>query len=172
MQMLKNSARQRLRHLFLAMLGSALLVQVLPALGASVGSVSKVQNQAQVGGSTAVVGTPVSMNDLIQTGPNARLQITFRDNTLLTLGENARVVVDRYVYSPAQGNGAVAVSVTRGALRFATGKLGELQHKDVTVTTPAAALAVRGTDFWVGPINGQYGALLLKGKVRVSGRNR
>jgi len=35
------------------------------------------------------------------------------------------------------------------------------------VSTPYAALAVRGTEFWMGPIDGHYGALLLKGKVDV-----
>ena len=35
------------------------------------------------------------------------------------------------------------------------------------MTTPYAALAVRGTEFWMGPIDGHYGALLLKGHVAV-----
>jgi hypothetical protein len=34
-----------------------------------------------------------------------------------------------------------------------------LQTKKITVSTPVAALAVRGTDFWAGPIDGQYGVL-------------
>jgi len=33
-----------------------------------------------------------------------------------------------------------------------------------------AALAVRGTEFWAGPVDGQYGVLLLRGKVDVSNR--
>jgi hypothetical protein len=40
------------------------------------------------------------MNDQLLTGANARLQVTFRDGTVLTLGENAKVVVDRYVTIP------------------------------------------------------------------------
>ena len=63
-----------------------------------------------------------------------------------------------------------AVNAAQGAMRFVTGKIGQMQKHDVTVVTREAALAVRGTDVWVGPIDGQYGALLLKGKVRVSGR--
>jgi hypothetical protein len=137
-----------------------------------VGTVSRAQNQGQVGSVTAAVGTPVHMGDALQTGANARLEITFIDATRLTLGENARVVIDRYVYNPDRSIGAMALKSTRGALRFATGKIHDMDQKTVTVTTPAAALAVRGTEFWMGPINGQYGALLLKGKVRVSGRNR
>jgi hypothetical protein len=41
------------------------------------------------------------MNDELRTGANARLQITVRNKTVLTLGKNARVVIDRYVFNPA-----------------------------------------------------------------------
>jgi hypothetical protein len=43
-----------------------------------------------------------------------------------------------------------------------------MSNKDVTVTTPNAALAVRGTEFWGGFIDLQYGVLLLSGEVDVS----
>ena len=36
-----------------------------------------------------------------------------------------------------------------------------MTKKDITVQAPFAALAVRGTDFWGGPIQGQYGVLLV-----------
>src|SRR5262245_13687439 len=136
----------------------------------SVGSVTKVQNPAQIGGATAVVGSPVHMNDRLRTGANGRLQVTFRDNSLLTLGENANVVVDRFAFNPQQSKGEVALSATRGAFRFAGGKIEQMQTKKVTVSTPQAALAVRGTHFWAGPIEGKYGVLLLKGKLAVSNR--
>jgi hypothetical protein len=136
----------------------------------SVGRVTKVQNQAQIGATIAVVGAAVQMNDRLRTGANARLQITFRDNSVLTLGENASVVVDRFVFNPEKSTGDVALSVTRGAFRFAGAKIEQLRTKTITVFTPVAALSVRGTDFWAGPIDGQYGVLLLKGKVGVSNR--
>jgi hypothetical protein len=151
-----------------------ILLFLASAFGASaaesVGSVTKVQNQAQIGSATAVVGSPVHMNDRLRTGANARLQVTFRDGSLLTLGENANVVVDRFAFNPGQSKGEVALSATRGALRFAGGKIEQMASKKVTVTTPQAALAVRGTHFWAGTINGQYGVLLLNGKLGVSNR--
>ena len=70
-----------------------------------VGTVTQVQNQAQVGSRTAVVGTPVYMNNQLRTGANARLKITFSDGSDLTLGENARVVVDQFVYNPSKSKG-------------------------------------------------------------------
>jgi hypothetical protein len=142
------------------------------AAAETVGKVSRVQNQAQVAGTPAVVGTPVRMDDELRTGTGARLEITFRDETKLTLGENAKVAVDRYVYKPSQGTGQLTVKAAHGAMRFVTGKIGKMQDRDVTVVTSRAALAVRGTDVWVGPIDGQYGVLLMRGNVGVTGRRQ
>jgi hypothetical protein len=133
----------------------------------SVGMVTKVENEAKVvssgGAATAVVGTIVHMKDTLRTGAKGRLQVTFRDNTALTLGENATVVIDRYVFDPDAGIGEAALDATKGAFRLATGRLKEMREKTITVSTPVAALAVRGTDFWGGPIQGQYGVLLVSG---------
>jgi len=131
------------------------------AAGSTVGIVTKVENQAEVGGVAAAVGSPVHMNDTLRTGANARLQVTFRDNTNLTLGENATVAVDRYVFDPDAGVGEATLSATKGALRVVTGRLSEMPNKDIKVSTPFAALAVRGTDFWAGAVKGQSGVLLV-----------
>ena len=136
----------------------------------TVGTVTRVQQQVEIAGAPAVVGSAVHMQDELRTGDNARLEVTFSDSTKLTLGEHARVVVDRYVFNPDRSIGQLALTSTQGALRFATGKIGQMHDKTVTVNTPMAALAVRGTEFWMGPIDGHYGALLLKGKVTVTGR--
>ena len=133
--------------------------------------VTKVENQAQVGGAPAAVGSPVHMNDALQTGAKARLQVTFRDNTNLTLGENATVVVDRFVFDPDAGVGKATLSATKGALRLVTGRLSEMPNKDIKVSTPFAALAVRGTDFWAGTVKEQPGVLLVhNSRLEVRGR--
>ena len=136
----------------------------------AVGVVSKVTGQAQIGAATAAVGAPVHMSDRLRTGANARLQVTFHDNSSLTLGENANVVIDRYLFNPDKSSANVVLNATQGALRFAGGKIEQMHQKNIVVNTPNAALGVRGTHFWAGPIYGKYGVLLLKGKVRVSGR--
>ena len=132
--------------------------------------VSRAQNTAQIGTTAAVVGTSVHMNDRLRTGPNARLEVTFNDNSSLTLGENANVVIDRYVFNPDKSSAQVVLEATHGAFRFAGGKIEQMRHKNIVVNTPNAALAVRGTHFWAGPIDGKYGVLLLSGKVGVSNR--
>ena len=129
--------------------------------GPTVGVVTKVVSPAQVGTETAIVGTLVHMRDELRTGANARLQITFRDKTELTLGENATVVVDRYVFDPDASTGEAVLNSTKGAFRLVTGSISDMTKKTISVSTPVATLGVRGTDLWGGPIDGQYGVLLV-----------
>jgi len=137
-----------------------------------VGIVNKVENQAQVisasGATTAIVGTPVHMRDELRTGADARLQIIFRDDTVLTLGEQASVVIDRYVFDPDQGIGETVLQATKGAFRFATGRIKKLNDRKIAVSTPVADIGVRGTEFWGGPLGAKYGVFLLDGEVIVS----
>jgi hypothetical protein len=136
----------------------------------TVGRVSGIQNSAQIGATAAVVGMSVHMNDRLRTGANSRLEVIFNDNSSLTLGENANLVVDRYVFDPNKSTAQVVLNATRGAFRFSGGKIEQMTQKNIVLNTPNAALAVRGTHFWAGPIDGQYGVLLLSGKVGVSNR--
>ena len=106
------------------------------------------------------------------TGANARLQVTFRDNTNLTLGENATVVVDRFVFDPDAGVGEATLNATKGAFRMVTGRITDMPKKNIRVKTSFGAAAVRGTDFWSGSVQGQTGVLLVhNSRVDVRGEN-
>ena len=141
------------------------------AAGPSVGMVSKAQNAATVvtdgNAVTAKVGTVVHMQDSVQTGSDGRLEVTFRDGTKVTLGGNASIVIDKYVFDPDQGVGEASLNVTEGAFRFVTGRMKEMSNKSITVNTTAAQIGVRGTDFWGGPI-ASYGVYVFAGAVDVT----
>ena len=139
-----------------------------------VGFVDKVENEAHIvsanAAATATIGTAVHMRDELRTGPEGRLQVTFRDNSVLTLGQMASVVIDRYVYDPDEKIGETVLAVSKGAFRFASGRIKGLKQHTISVATPVAAIGVRGTEFWGGPIDQIYGVLLLEGEVTVSNR--
>jgi hypothetical protein len=134
--------------------------------------VTRVENEATInsGGAdtTARVGTVLHLKDELRTGSDARLQVTFRDSTTLTLGENATVVIDRYVFDPDQSVGEASVDAAKGAVRFVTGQMKGLNNKAISVSTPVATLGVRGTDLWTGPFRRHYGALAVQPEVLVS----
>jgi hypothetical protein len=142
-----------------------------PAAAATVGKVSRLRGDCVVlrGESrmTLTVGALIEHLDKLETGNDARLEVTLNDDTKLTLGEKATVTVDSFVFDPTAGKGEAVLQVVKGAFRFTTGKIGDMASKKVEVTTSFATLAVRGTDFWAGPIDGSNGVLLLTGKVEV-----
>jgi hypothetical protein len=138
----------------------------------AIGAVSRIQGEANGtrGGATRALGlnAPVFLNEIVSTGAGARLEVTFADDTRVTVGEKAKLTLDTFVFDPAAGNGAIKFGVT-GALRFVSGKLTKLASSDVSVTTGVATLGIRGTEFWGGPIDDQaLGVFLVTGVVSVS----
>jgi hypothetical protein len=138
----------------------------------AIGTVSRIQGEASGarGGATRALGLNASvfLNETVSTGAAARLELTFKDNTRLTLGENAKLMLYRYVFNPTAGRGTIRFRVV-GALRFLSGQVSKLARSDVSVTTPVAAVGIRGTEFWSGPIDDQaLGVFLIEGTVRVS----
>ena len=101
----------------------------------------------------AVIKERVSIGDNIQTAQASVLQVVLLDRTNFTVGANARVTIDRFVYDPSRSASAVGASVAKGAFRFMSGKSLHNMPGKSAVTTPVASIGVRGTIFEgvVGP---------------------
>lgn len=136
----------------------------------AIGTAERVQGPVTgtVGGATSplAAGDPLALGEVVAAGANARAALRFADGTALTIGENASVTLDAFVYDP-DGASTFAANVT-GAFRYISGKLGEGATREARVTTPQATIGVRGTDFWGGPIDGRYGIVVLEGSVTVT----
>jgi hypothetical protein len=135
---------------------------VLPAalLAAALGAAAPAAAQETGIGSVAaanedVLGTPPARerralrlgaglvsNERVETTEIGAGQFLFLDQTSLTVWPNSDIVLDAYVYDPATATGTMALSVTKGALRFIGGRISK--GADVTVATPQASIAVRG----------------------------
>ena len=138
----------------------------------AIGAVSRIQGEASAtrGGTPRTLGLNGSLflNDVVSTGAAARLEITFADNTRLTLGEKVELTLDTYVFNLAAGIGTIRFKAV-GAFRFLSGQVSKLATSAVSVTTPVATIGTRGTELWAGPIDNQaLGVLLLDGAVSVS----
>jgi hypothetical protein len=142
------------------------------AAGPQVGAVSRIQASGEAlrdGGIHPLgSGSAVHQGDELRTGKGARLEVRLLDDTTLTLGESARVLIDDFVFDPGRGVGAVAVDALTGSFRFVTGRLSTMADRRVAVTTAFATIGIRGTDVWAGPIRGVYGVLLLDGTIDVT----
>ena len=71
----------------------------------------------------------------------ARLQATLKDGTQLTLGENAMLVVDEFIYDPSRSRGALSVSVIRGAFLYVGGRIEGVNGAKVQIRTPVGAIS-------------------------------
>ncbi len=90
-----------------------------------------------------VLGQNVVFNERITTEAAGQTQILFVDESTLSVGPNANMVIDQFVYNPNAGTGRLVASLTRGVFRFVGGKLSK-QVNAVTMRTPAATIGIRG----------------------------
>jgi hypothetical protein len=137
----------------------------------SIATVTRLQGQAEgfLGDRSLdlVLGSAIFMNEKLTTGGRTRLELTFVEGTRLTVGDNASVTVDRFLYQP-RGLGNAFDAVVIGPFRFISGKLDKTGGSTSTVKTAFATIGVRGTNFWGGPIDGHSGVVLFSGAVTVT----
>jgi hypothetical protein len=95
------------------------------------------------------VGTKVREGDIISTGADGSVGVTFGDNSLLSIGPDSRLSIDRYAFDSTTHKGAFETSLNRGTLAAVSGKIAKQSPDAMKVRTPAAVLGVRGTEFVV-----------------------
>jgi FecR protein len=113
-----------------------------------VGQVATLQGIATVTRGNAApsavkVSDGVYKNDVLQTGGNGALSVTFDDETTLSLSANARIVVNDYVYEEGAKGNKAAFNIARGTVAFVASLVAKTGN--MTITTPTATLGIRGT---------------------------
>lgn len=88
----------------------------------------------------------LEQNDRIVTTGDGSVYIHFIDDTVLTVGANSEVILDKFVFDGDKARSAV-IEITRGTLRFVT---GSSDHSAYQLKTPVATIGVRGTTIDVG----------------------
>ena len=97
----------------------------------------------------ATVGQVVQQGDVVITGADGSVGITFRDNSLVSVGPDSVLAIDRFVFDSTTHQGAFDSSLKQGTLAVVSGKLAKQSPDAMKVKTPAAILGVRGTEFLV-----------------------
>ena len=95
---------------------------------------------------TAKLELDISSYDDVRTG-NGRMAIEFLDSSILRLTEHSKVVIDNYIFEPDPDKSRLALNMASGTARFLTGALGKINKKNISIRTPTATIAIRGTDF-------------------------
>jgi len=131
-----------------ALLSAAAILAATPALAAPkpVGIASAVVNEVKVKPSTAddyaraKLRQRMALADRVRTGQKSRMQILLLDKTKFSIGANAQLTIDKFVYDP--NGGSVSASVAKGAFRFMS---GSSRNATKTINTPSATIGIRGT---------------------------
>lgn len=114
------------------------------------------------------VNMPVHTGDIIVTGPAAKAYVMLIDNTELTLSENGQLSIDDYNFNDRDStNNSATYSVLKGAFLYVSGLVAKKENPDVTVNVPQGSIGIRGTRFWGGEVDGEYGIVVGDGEVEV-----
>jgi len=89
------------------------------------------------------VNNPIFRNDILATGPNSSLGVTFDDQTTFTLSANTRIAVNSFVYREGGNANAASFNVAAGTAAFIASFVAKTG--DMKITTPVATLGIRGT---------------------------
>src|SRR6202023_2751421 len=97
----------------------------------------------------AKVGDLLYEKDVIRTGDDGAIGITFTDNTAMSTGANSEVSLEEYRFDSSNFNGAMLTDMRKGTLAMVSGDIARSSPGAMRVKTPTAILGVRGTRFAV-----------------------
>jgi hypothetical protein len=109
------------------------------------------QVSVQRGGAIAPVkvGDPLFEKDVIDTGADGAIGVTFIDNTVMSAGPNSEMALEQYRFDSNNFSGSMLTDMRKGTLNMVSGDIAKSSPTAMKVRTPAAILGVRGTHFAV-----------------------
>ena len=120
-----------------------------PQSAVNIGGVSELNGSAQIvrdGPLDAELELAIQSNDEAIT-TNGRMSITFLDDSKVSLTEHSQLLIDEYIYDPDPSKSKMALTFGLGTARFITGNLNRIDKQNISLRTPTANIAIRGTDF-------------------------
>ncbi len=122
-------------------------VWAAPKIGTSSAVRGKVFVTTSGASRKAQVRDAINLQDKVLTKEDSALQILLLDRTTFTVGQNASLTIDKFVYDPTTSQGQVSAKVAKGAFRFMSGNIGKANPTNASVSTPSATIGIRGTFF-------------------------
>jgi hypothetical protein len=127
-------------------LSSKPIGKVVTATGSvTVEHVNAVVVQANLASQTGEtkVGDLVYQGDLVRTGADGRVSISFTDGTSFNLSNNANMALNEFVYDPNGKSNSTLFNLTKGTFTFVAGQVAKTG--DMKIDTPVATMGIRGT---------------------------
>jgi len=134
--------------LFIAAVVGAIGHGYSPVVAANIGVTAAVNKQAKSTLPTGrvrqvVLGNKVIFKERINTSGTGLVQVLFVDGSTVTVGADAELVIDEFIYNPAKGRGKLVVSFGKGVMRFVGGKISK-KKDSVSIRTTVGTAGIRG----------------------------
>jgi hypothetical protein len=98
---------------------------------------------------SVAAGERIQQSDVLVTGANSSVGITFADNSMMSLGPESRLSLDEFRFDTTTHDGSFESSLEKGTLAVKSGQIVNQTPEAMRVRTPGAMLGVRGTEFVV-----------------------
>lgn len=108
------------------------------------GAVTIVSNTGQ---RSASPGDTLRSADQIRTGPHSAVGITLRDNTVLSVGPDSTLSLDKFTFDATTRKGALEASLKRGSMSAISGTIAKTSTNAVQFKTATMTMGIRGTEF-------------------------
>lgn len=95
----------------------------------------------------AAEGMKLHTGDTLSTGLDGSLGLILRDNSSLSLGPDSSIVIESFLFSPADGSLGLFARLAKGTMAYLSGMIGRLAPESVRFDTPVASIGIRGTCF-------------------------
>ena len=117
-----------------------------------VGRLTQVEGQVdlmkggQLPANTVKLGDGVQPGDVLRTKSLSKAQITFIDNSTLTISPGSRVSIEAYMFDSAQNKRNVVLQLFRGLAHLVVNKIYKSAEPNFVVKTHTAIMGIRGTE--------------------------
>ncbi len=99
--------------------------------------------------SPLTVGMELTANDRVLTGRDGSVGLSFRDGSLLSVGANGDLAVNRFEFDSTTHEGRFETTLNKGRMSVVSGKIAKSKKDAMKVRTPSSTLGIRGTEFLV-----------------------
>ena len=90
-------------------------------------------------------GDVLQQADVVQTGADGSVGITFIDSSRFAAGPNTSIALKRFRFNPTTQEGEFSADVKRGTLTVVSGQIAKKSPDAMKIVTPTTILGFRGT---------------------------
>lgn len=144
-----------------------LSASVSTAAPLAVGEIAAIRGKAEAVGAGKVkrdisLKSMIFSDDTLMTGHQARLQVMFRDSSIISMGPDSEIVIEKY--SLNSHGGEMKTRIKEGAFHIMGGSIAKDSPDSFVTETPVATIGIRGSMFALNLREDRLSVVFLGGK--------